>query len=427
MKALYLPALTGKFGEWRYYQVVMKVRDILYKTDATYRVNTVEEVDVVYSKEGVSKLLQRVLDERRLQPIKQFLLSQPDKYINNLTVAIFGGQPDWISVDIEAFGYTEGMNEDELTGIEKTIGFIKLTGEEILFVLDGQHRLKGLREAVKADLSLLDYSIAVTLIIHMNDEKGIRRTRRLFSTINRHAKPVSEGENILLDEDDLSAIIARKIIEENPFFKGKDLVALNKTANLKSSDIDKLTSIISLWNINELLIDSKKVYPNYEGSKKDVVKIRPTDEVIQINAEQIFGFWETYFEIFKEVYAFIENRFSIDYRRHGGPFYLRPIGQELFAVVYKALIDAKRVEDIKKFAEIEEDIRSEFWLYVLWDPFKGNYGRVINSKSYARDYLFYHFSIPMDSRRVIRLKQKYIQYSANTKRDLPPRLLQLSR
>lgn len=245
MKALYIPSITGQFAQWRYYQLIMQVRNIVEEldylpTEVKFRVKTADEVEEINSK-YVNEMLQRVFDSNRLEPIKNYLLKQEDKYVNNLTIAIYGGDPEWYPIGLKPLVEMEEENEEQVESITKAFGLIKLRGDETMFVLDGQHRVKGLREAVLTKPDLLDEEIAVTLIAHNPDVVGRERTRRLFTTVNRYAKPVSAGESILLDEDDVSAILTRSLMNKHPILSRNNVVAQNKTADLKlSKDYNKL-------------------------------------------------------------------------------------------------------------------------------------------------------------------------------------------
>jgi DNA sulfur modification protein DndB len=418
MADIYLPALTGQFAQWRYYQLIMKVGNIvenLGTDDApNYRVKTVEEVGVIYSPENVSRLLQRLFDPKRLNPIKQYLLKQPDKYLNNLTFAIFDGQPEWLPIDLRYAKIFE-RREQYFEEIAKSFGILHLTGEETIFVLDGQHRLRGLREAVKDSEELKQQDISVTLITHKDTADGIKRTRRLFSTINRHAKPVSEGENILLDEDDVSAIIVRNLIEEYPLFRNKNAIALNKTANLKKSDTDKFSTVISLWNVNEIVINHDKLYSIKIGKK--YLKIRPSDdELIEQEKERVFSFWDFFFRAFPTAKSFIDKKLKSDPRFNGGPFYLRPIGQEIIANLYKVLLENGNVKKLNSISQIEEELNSDFWKFVLWDPYKS---KMLNNKSYASNYLFYHFGVSLSKNKLSALTRNYKKNSGEQEKELP--------
>jgi DNA sulfur modification protein DndB len=195
MESLFLPALTGQFSNWRYFEIVMPVREIIRTLNThslekpDYRIKTVAEVEEVYSRSGISNMLQRVFDSRRLEPIKNYLTKQSDRYVNNLTVAIFGGPAEWLPIGItpsSLLGIDEQKGEEYWEKFAKSFGIIKLTGKEILFVLDGQHRIMSMREAVQLDPSLLEQEVAITLISHKNSTEGRRTTRRLFTTVNRY-------------------------------------------------------------------------------------------------------------------------------------------------------------------------------------------------------------------------------------------------
>ena len=312
-----------------------------------YRIKTFDEVSEIYSQKGVSKLLQRDFDPRRLNPIKKYLLLQPDKYVNNLTVAIFGGDPDWLPLDLSRNSFEDSISESETDTLNDIFGVVKLTGLETLFVLDGQHRLKGLRAAYKEDENIGSESISITLIIHNDDVEGRERTRRLFATVNRHAKPVSLGENVLLDEDDVSAIITRRLIEDYHQFKDREVVAKNKSANIKVNQFKNIfTTVIALYNINEILLDNEAIYntvyseigETFKGAK---VRVRPNPDVIDNSAEQIFSFWNKFFVVFPEAAEFTEGNNDIGIeRKNGGKYYLRPIGQEIIAILYKRILDS---------------------------------------------------------------------------------------
>ena len=84
--------------------------------------------------------------------------------------------------------------------------------------------MAGIREALREDPSLSKEQLPVIFIAHSDDPTGRKRTRKLFSTLNRRAKPVGQNENIALDEDDVCSIITREVIQEIPLFMRKNIV-----------------------------------------------------------------------------------------------------------------------------------------------------------------------------------------------------------
>jgi DNA sulfur modification protein DndB len=406
---LHLASLTGQYGEWRYYQAIMPVRELVNIGSATdsgtldYRVKTVDEVREIYST-NLSDMLQRVFDPRRLKPMTDYLLKRADRYVNNLTVAIYGGDPQWLPMDVTALQKMPDVDTppEAIQALGNAFGVIRLNGSEILFVLDGQHRLKGLRAAVAKNSKLGDDEIALTLVTHRPTPDGKKRTRRLFTTVNRYAKPVSLGESILLDEDDVSAIVVRRLVEGYKPFCGKGMIALNKTADLKlPKDRVSFSTVLALWSINECLIDNDAIYPRYDGGKSNLIRVRPESEaVVDQQEELVRKFWDLFFKVFPAARSFVAKP-NPDARNKGGPFSLRPIGQRLFADAYMAL-KAHPKEILRRFKSVPDDLSNKFWSNVLFNPSDGT---MMRKYGYARDYLFQKLGIPLSKKRLARLKE----------------------
>ena len=93
-----------------------------------------------------------------------------------------------------------------LAGIDREFGVLTLDGTQQYVALDGQHRLRAIKDAVKADPEIGQEDICIIMVAHYNTDEGKLRTRRLFTNINRNAKATTGAENIVLDEDDGAAI-----------------------------------------------------------------------------------------------------------------------------------------------------------------------------------------------------------------------------
>lgn len=91
------------------------------------------------------------------------------------------------------------------------LGVLELNGDEKIFPVDGQHRVEGIKKVVNESDKYNDEQIPVIFIGHKTDDAGMQRSRRLFSTLNRYAKPVSMRDIIALDEDDVVAIASQRL------------------------------------------------------------------------------------------------------------------------------------------------------------------------------------------------------------------------
>jgi DNA sulfur modification protein DndB len=111
----------------------------------------------------------------------------------------------------------DAENEAVLSGLDRNFGVLTFDGTQQFFALDGQHRLKAIKDAVKRNPELGSEDINVIVVPHFDTPEGRRRTRRLFTNINRNAKSTNLQENIALDEDDSFAILTRQLLDEHPF------------------------------------------------------------------------------------------------------------------------------------------------------------------------------------------------------------------
>lgn len=83
-----------------------------------------------------------------------------------------------------------------------------------MFTLDGQHRLAGIQQAIEKGLEQDPFDeVSVIFLAHEDTRPGLERTRRLFTTLNKTAKPVSKGDIIALDEDEGRQGFVRKTAE----------------------------------------------------------------------------------------------------------------------------------------------------------------------------------------------------------------------
>ncbi len=174
-------------------------------------------------------------------------------------MGIFDGQPYWQELNItKNTENIEGYDENMYKYFSETMGFLTLNGKESIFAIDGQHRAVGIREAVNKNLNILKDEIPVVFVAHKMTIEGNIRTRRLFSTLNRYAKPVDKSEIIALSEDDNCAIIVRDLIDNFELFS--DMILVNKSPSINPSNNTAFTNIRTLYDIIERMFSNKKVY-----------------------------------------------------------------------------------------------------------------------------------------------------------------------
>ena len=294
-----LPALRARMGEWWYYVAAMKMSDI------AERISIAKEI---HRSESLQDLLQRNLTERATG-IADYLIGQGQRFFNSLVVGTYGGDPKWHEVSIRSGPYNlEGELPSDVEGI---LGLLVLDGSEKLFAIDGQHRVAGIREALKRNDELGAEEVSVIFVAgitqdHRHDDpEGFERTRRLFTTLNRYAKPVSKTDIIALDEDDSVAIVTRDLVEEHPLFFGK--VSVGQRNSIPPNDQKSFTSITTLYDSLDAYLQ-KGTRPSWTRFKR----FRPDEEKLKDILGEAYLLWDTYCAAFPELMEFSEVQASED-------------------------------------------------------------------------------------------------------------------
>ena len=240
------PALRSRMADWWYYVTTMTFADVA---------EWVQPVDKIHERKELKTWIQREIEPERLQQIADYLRNQKQHFFNAIVVGIYGGEPKWLPVEVG-----ENPTHPELSPGERertAFGLLHLSGDEEIFAIDGQHRVEGIREALKSDPKLGKEEVCIIFVGHRTTNAGHCRTRRLFFTLNRYAKPVSESDLIALSEDDGFAIATRRLVDEYPGLDEKR-VAKASGANLPTGDTESLITLVALYRSIVILAQPTK-------------------------------------------------------------------------------------------------------------------------------------------------------------------------
>ena len=409
-KKVVLPALRGIMGDWVYYSCLLDLREL------SSRVDYAKEI---HKNEKFSDMIQRRLEEYRGKLIAEYLQMQPERFFNSLIVAVYGGQPNWHALsDVR----NKGKN-DELKNLTETtiasVGFLTLNGDEKLFALDGQHRLAGIKKAIEGGLNQDPYDeVSVILVAHKNTKRGLERTRRLFTTLNKTTKPVSKGGIIALDEDDVMAICVRRLIEETDLFSN-DRIAFVATNNMPVTNVSSLTTIGNLYDILTILFT--KVKHSLKKPRINLQRVRPDDDELDLYFEFSKNFFIQLSGNLDELNEFFDAKSTLKvikkYRgNHGGSALFRPIGLEIFVrIVARLTEDMPLANAIKLAAKLPRELSKAPYKGLMWDT---NTKRILNShKVTLREILLYMVGVSKLSD--IDLLERYRKEIGNERAKLP--------
>ena len=372
----FIPALRAHMGDWVYYVTFLRMEQI------ADRISIAQEI---HSSKVLKDMIQRQITDRSKQ-IADYLLKQPQRFFNALIVGVYGGSPDWYELDVRTnYLFDAEALPRELDGV---LGFLRLDGTEIFFAIDGQHRVEGIKQALQENAELKREEVSVIFVAHQNDLVGMERTRRLFTTLNRYAKPVSKSEIIALDEDDILAIITRELVEKHRLFQEK--ISLSKTKAVAVRDDRSFTTIITLYDILEILFRTKG------RGWTDFKRHRPDDDEISEFYAKSARFWDTMIEYFPplqevQVSQPDENIAGRYRHREGGHLLFRPVGLLIIAHVVRQARDSglSEREAIKRISVISMKLTNEPWVGLLWDKTNQRMISETNRQKVAKYLLFY--------------------------------------
>lgn len=389
MEKLYLASLRGYFGDWTYYPCLMKLKDIAQR---------IRFADEIYKSKNLRKMVQRKLKDRWGREIGNYLLNEEQRFFNSLIVAIYEGEPGWCDItDLEG-GEQEGneqLDESEIPDdVVASIGFLRLSGSERLFTLDGQHRLMGIKEALKKNSKLGEEELAVIFIAHRTDEAGMERSRRLFTTLNKNAKRVTKSDIIALDEDDTMAIVVRQLIETHPMFQG-ERVSYNANSNLPKGNYKSLTTIVNLYDVLQVLFT--KVYRKTTENK--LTDLRLPDKELQTHYEYACDYFSRLTKTFKPIREFVEagDDYATVTSRYmtvrGGNMLFRPIGLVILTEIVSTLSKKYGISKcMTTVSRLPQELTEEPLRGVIWHSARKTISTRVRSKTLARDLLLYMLS-----------------------------------
>ena len=356
------PALRSQMGSFTYYTVKMSARELSENVKFAYE---------VYEDRTLEEAIQRILNESRVKKeIVEYLKRQPDRFFSSVVVAALEGDPLFYPVEITEDPQFAIFRDDHR--LNEAFGVLKFDGNQKYYVLDGQHRLSAIKtlldrsdplsDGVPKDFENDELSVIV-IVPNQQDsnETFMQKYRRLFSNLNRYAKATDTDTNIIMDEDDIFAIITRRLITENAFFQSpgrqrESMRIKTKGKNLTKND-SHFTSLSTLYDMNIALLSSSHREPggwgpiSEEGENlKTFIRFRPSEEYIDKLYAELVVYWEALLaeipDLHKEPIQMrvheLEEAEGEDETDH---LLFWPIGQQMLAEIVRCLLDI-RLPDI---------------------------------------------------------------------------------
>ena len=341
------PAIQASMGSWTYYIIRMTMREAA---------ESVRFASEVWKDRTLDRAIQRTLNEGRVKKeIVQYLSRQEHRFFSSIVVAALEGNPHWIPLEISEVASMQVFSGYE--PLNDTFGVLRFDGRQKYYALDGQHRLSAIKNLMDrnseawrlAPKGFADEQISVIVVVPAEDEDNeefLQRYRRLFGNLNRYAKQTDLVTNIIMDEDDVFAILTRRLITDHEFFQARIdrekesfRVKTRPGKNLRPGD-SFYTSLATLYEMNILLLRSRE-RQNDEWSRSSLKmfkRFRPADDEVDSLYEELEDYWNALIEILPALTSDPPTMRQHDVEgSDSGLFW--PICQELMAQLARDLLD----------------------------------------------------------------------------------------
>ena len=397
----FIPAFQCTVGDWKYYICTMKYGEVARQVNFAYELSSNQEL---------GQLIQRGISDRT-KGITDYLLKSEHRFLGGLVVAAWGGEPQYTQL---AMDDPEGI----LQGLDQGFGVLTFDGTQAYFVLDGQHRLKAIKEAMKQNPDLGKEDICVLIVTHYNTTDGRMRTRRLFSNINRNAKQTVLAENIALDEDDAIAVLTRRLLDEHDFLKqeGRVRVILGTSdegglrlagGSIPKTDAKAITTFTVLYDMLQYLSF------DLPGAIRQRT-VRPSDDVLDdaytrlsARLDDLFTYCGDVRTRLSAVTSARELRSPKNTEGNGHPF-MRPVVQKAVARAMSEIIQqefATWPELMVRLSQLDWKLGSAPWTAV----FTADGGKMLTGKDNTEllvELLHAHLA-PASKQAIARARKKF--------------------
>ena len=273
--------------------------------------------------------------------------------------------------------------------------------------------MEGIREALSRTRTLKDEELTVLFVAHHKTDLGRERTRRLFTTLNKYAKPVSAAELIALNDDDSFAIVTRRLIDSYTGL-GAEFVPLAPTANIPVGDRSSITTVIALYEL------VRTVSLKAGGHERRALESGPPNRQ---RVDELYDVVTSFFDAlkrrvpeFRRVCASSPHKhLASKYRtKNGGHLLFRPAGLQAFARASRVMTDrGQKLESaVSVLAKAPLRLTDQPWVGVLWNS--STKTMIVKYKKLAMN-LFLYLARSEPSPRNFNTLERYREVIANPK------------
>jgi len=199
-KIMRVPALKGHLGGVDFYTITLTLGEV-----PRYIVGTDPNLEPQLREN-------RRASPQRFKEIAKYMVDNLDDYRFSAITCTYGKNgttepPNWEPADSDAPEGAPGW----------MLGMLTLNQDDPLIIVDGQHRLGAIEEAIKIEPELRNESIAVVLFPYID----LHANQQLFSDLNRTVKKTSKSLDVFFDRRDIVNRVVQKVVARIPVFQDR--------------------------------------------------------------------------------------------------------------------------------------------------------------------------------------------------------------
>jgi DNA sulfur modification protein DndB len=291
------------------------------------------------------------------------LLSENERFFNSIIVGVYGELPDWYSLDLSVIEEKFKISISE--SVRESLGVLTLSGKEILFTIDGQHRIEAIKRASSEnDKRFKSDELSVIFVGHSEDEKGYVRTRKLFATINREARKPTENDLAIIDETYSYNIVARMVYARYDNFNER--IILTENYDLDRNEQTHFTNLLNLVEVNKRLFKGIK----YRESKYTSPSYEKREELYSV-AIDFYNFTISNIKEYKEYFSGKKPLSKFRNATHKKPLNLLflPVGINLIADLYSHFKSNNKIPVLEKLInKFDFDLYNGTFKFIYFNP-----------------------------------------------------------
>jgi len=358
--------------------------------------------NIEISSENIDLVRQRPIDFTREVPIAKYLITHP---LHNLPDLVLVGTADWVDNSnapewVDGVATRDSIEVEEIAShLEKVLWRAPKQGDHRIYALDGQHRVIGVKaalkmiregfiqekrktgeviprrtqrlevwfEAIDDDGTLARQSqrlhvesVGVKLVPAVIKgetwEQAIQRLASIFKAFNNTSVRISDGAMAAMDHEDGFAMTARRVWKSHSFLKDDTSLSrprrISPTHNTISAKSTTFTTLATLKRMAVFLLAGNPEFATWYAATRRNLMGQPPLEADVAAASEVFGqFWDGIAEIPSVSEINPPNAKSVVSKRAfpseddpdaEGHMLFRPIGQQALARAVGLLTNRQR-------------------------------------------------------------------------------------